>query len=77
MVIADSGQLTLYAVDAAFTTPTLVTGGVGDVIYEVEYGAGMVFAYLENQLIWFCNAYTDTQYRPKNSIFRVINASNS
>jgi hypothetical protein len=76
MVIADSGQLTLYAVDAAFTTPTLVTGGVGDVIYEVEYGAGMVFAYLENQLIWFCNAYTDTQYRPKNSIFRVINASN-
>jgi hypothetical protein len=77
MVIADEGDLTLYAVDAAFTARTPVHGGVGDAILETEYGAGMVFAYLENELVWFCNAFTNGfGSQAKNSIFRVINASN-
>jgi hypothetical protein len=77
MVIADAGQLTLYAVNLAFTSSTLVAGSVGDVIYEADYGAGMVFAYLENELVWFCNAFTNGfGSQAKNSIFRVINASN-
>jgi hypothetical protein len=37
----------------------------------------MVFAYLENELVWFCNAFTNGfGSQAKNSIFRVINASN-
>ncbi len=64
------GVLRLSSVNASFASPAATLAG--DTILEIQYGIGIVFAYGDDQLLWFCNAYDSVN---KNSFYRYINTS--
>lgn len=68
------GLLRLNSANASFNATASITGGPGDDILEVEYGDGIVFAYGDDQLLWFCKAYGGAG---KNSLYRHINTSSN
>jgi hypothetical protein len=70
MVTQDTGVLSLKSVNAAFNAVSV--DFAGGTILESQFGTGIVFAYGDDQLLWFCNAYDGAS---KNSHYRYINAS--